>query len=150
MIVGLARFNVSNINDMALAMTIFDEAMELLGSIKERTPPEAADERRAFDNKLADDEIELYNKAADLFEGLTGVRIANAPARLECHLGHDPFPDQCCCICSHRYEDRHHPDTDGGHVTDRRGWVCVADDVCFSGWPEHSIGCEMFERRKDT
>jgi len=148
--VNLVRFNMLEISDMALAMTIFEESVELLHSMQERTPPEDAAERRVFDRKLEDDKDELYKKASDLFEGLTGVRIANAPARPECHLGHDPFPDQCCCICAHRYEDRHHPSTDGGHVTDKRGWVCVSDGVCFSGWPEHSIGCEMFERRKPT
>lgn len=36
--------------------------------------------------------------------------------------------------------------TDGGRLTERRGWVCMADefDCVISGWPYHSL-CEMWE-----
>jgi hypothetical protein len=33
-----------------------------------------------------------------------------------------------------------------------KGWVCVAPEFegsVFSDWPEHSIGCEMFTKRKE-
>jgi hypothetical protein len=146
--VNLVRFNMLEISDMALAMTIFEESVELLRSIQDRTPPEDAAERRVFDRKLEDDKDELYKKASDLFEGFTGVGVAKSPMRTECHLGHDPHPDQCCCVCVNLCDDMSHPHTDGGRVTNRRGWACVVGGTCSSGWPEHSIGCELFERRQ--
>lgn len=73
----------------------------------------------------------------------------------ECNLGNLPFPEQCCCICEHHYEDCSHPHTDGGSILSCRGYVCVLPNfldserrqAMHSGWPEHSIGCEMFRKR---
>ena len=74
----------------------------------------------------------------------------------KCQLAVEPFK-QCCCNCVHHWQDFHHCTTKpilrkrlGGCVCSQpKGWICVgmrADggDLVHSGWPEHSIGCEMY------
>ena len=55
---------------------------------------------------------------------------------------------QCCCKCKYHLPDYSHPHTDGHSVTHRRGYVCNPPEWkgVHSGWPNHSIGCEMFTR----
>lgn len=55
--------------------------------------------------------------------------------------------EACCCRCRHHLRDMSHPLTDGGRVTEQRGWICRPPEGLgpFSGWPEHGYGCEMFE-----
>jgi len=68
----------------------------------------------------------------------------------ECQLKEPPFR-QCCCNCKHHIPDYSHPETDGKSVSNQRGWICLFGgdkDGAFSGWPEHSVGCELYNRRK--
>lgn len=66
-----------------------------------------------------------------------------------CHLG--TRWNQCCCNCQSHVEDRHHPSATGLPISRRKGWICMAPEffnvgakIAFSGWSEHSIGCEMY------
>lgn len=64
---------------------------------------------------------------------------------------------QCCCNCSYHWQDNHHCTTAPPEIrrdadcvcSVRKGWACVVFKVTkggpiYSGWPEHSIGCEMY------
>lgn len=66
-----------------------------------------------------------------------------------CNLGADnPFGEQCCCICKHQRPDYGHPHTNGESILTQRGWVCdfPEGEGVHSGWPDHSVGCEVFEK----
>lgn len=59
----------------------------------------------------------------------------------------------CCCNCRHLAVDLSHPLTDGGRLTEQRGWVCLAPDfdhdgrkAVISGHAEHGM-CEMWDDR---
>ena len=67
----------------------------------------------------------------------------------ECQKDQSPFY-QCCCQCKWHIKDFGHPLTNGKSVSEQRGWICLAYDLscAFSGWPEHSVGCEFFEKIK--
>lgn len=64
---------------------------------------------------------------------------------------------RCCCNCANLLEDYSHPCTDGGRITQQRGWVCLAPEfsvenptgrgVAFSGWREHGL-CEQHDFRE--
>jgi len=77
---------------------------------------------------------------------------------------------QCCCQCAYHWEDHFHcRDTfyDGRMVrkvlethyeTDKcicgiqRGWICANPGMyprAHSNWPEHSIGCECFDKKQN-
>lgn len=80
----------------------------------------------------------------------------------ECFLEIEPFR-QCCCQCKWHYEDHRHCNVDKteddegcicGQVT---GYVCGAPEFyneetgkqqVYSGWREHSLGCEMYQQRE--
>jgi len=75
------------------------------------------------------------------------------PETTKCWKDEEPF-FQCCCECVHHVPDLWHCSVDPeahekGLCYTRKGWVCLAPefDGVFSGWPEHSVGCEMFERK---
>jgi hypothetical protein len=60
---------------------------------------------------------------------------------------------QCCCNCLNHYKDMSHPRTDGATMDHQKGWVCFNpnpnfEGICFSGWPEHSVGCEAYTPKK--
>jgi len=75
---------------------------------------------------------------------------------------------QCCCSCQSHKPDHYHcgfvepeqakklkekiaPDK---HCicSIQKGWVCISpiSDRVYSGWPEHSLGCEMFIKKDST
>ncbi len=64
---------------------------------------------------------------------------------LKCH--NNRF-NQCCCTCLSHIPDHSHPHHDGKPVTNIKGWICYIDlsgDIhASSGWPEHSMGCELY------
>lgn len=76
-----------------------------------------------------------------------------------CQLEVEPFK-QCCCNCKHHWQDFHHcitapkdvkPGAGGCQCSVPKGWACVVKKLVdpgggriHSGWPEHSIGCEMY------
>ena len=72
-----------------------------------------------------------------------------------CQLEVEPFK-QCCCNCKHHVRDYHHCTTaaplmrgaKGCVCNDPKGWICTGTDRAHSGWPEHSIGCEMYSAVK--
>ena len=66
---------------------------------------------------------------------------------------------QCCCKCKHHLQDFHHCTTSRALRAERgkcvcsapKGWICRPpefDGQCYSDWPEHSVGCEMYEEVK--
>jgi len=68
----------------------------------------------------------------------------------KCCLKTKPFY-QCCCKCEHLLKDCSHPTTDGKPISHQIGWICNAfayEGIAHSGWSEHSIGCEMYQRRE--
>jgi hypothetical protein len=75
------------------------------------------------------------------------------PLEPGCFLNSPPF-FQCCCICEHHKKDYHHCDVSedlkketGKCVCNvQKGYICQPpnSDMSFSGWPKHSVGCEMF------
>jgi hypothetical protein len=72
------RFNSSVLDDMALAATIFEECMELLCGLQQ--PPvstESEESCQVYERQRGESERELYAKAADLFEGLTGIPLVH-------------------------------------------------------------------------
>lgn len=76
----VVRFNTSSINDVALARTILDECLELLCGIQQ--PPMSTDSEEscaAFEQQRVEAEKRIYAYAADLFEGLTGMRVNDRP-----------------------------------------------------------------------
>ena len=71
---------------------------------------------------------------------------------------HDWEERQCCCNCIFHLEDKVHPCTDHdayyGNKDHHKGWICAIGlssewsdpnekPIAFSGWDEHSIGCEL-------
>ena len=70
---------------------------------------------------------------------------------------------QCCCVCVHHLPTHISCTTviNSGKHTDcvcdiQIGWACTVEIVMVepgeiprinTNWPEHSIGCEMFEKR---
>jgi len=78
----------------------------------------------------------------------------------DCQLAVEPF-FQCCCNCKHHWQDFHHCTTAPADLPQKKkgrcacsvpkGWICVGLRAVgdgsigvYSGWPEHSIGCEMY------
>ena len=72
----------------------------------------------------------------------------------DCQMKEPPFY-QCCCDCIYHWQDFHHcttkVDKESGCVCDQpKGWICVMprltqdSERVHSGWPEHSVGCEMY------
>jgi hypothetical protein len=66
-----------------------------------------------------------------------------------CQLNKPPF-FQCCCQCKfhipdhYRHSDRLHKK---GLCYKQKGWICDPQHEgigATSGWPEHSVGCELF------
>lgn len=58
---------------------------------------------------------------------------------------------QCCCLCEFLIPDFSHPWIDKKPITHRKGWIChipLDRRGGYSGWPRHSIGCEMFTKLK--
>lgn len=60
---------------------------------------------------------------------------------------------QCCCNCIYHWQDFHHcttaPKMKRCACSVPKGWACVVFKVTeggpiYSGWPEHSVGCEMY------
>jgi len=83
----------------------------------------------------------------------------------ECWLNKEPF-HQCCCTCLLHWEDVTHcqedkkfietayPNHKGCGCGLNKGWLClfVAQDgerKAISGWPKHSIGCELHITKKE-
>lgn len=70
----------------------------------------------------------------------------------ECWINKPPFY-QCCCQCENHIEDKHHPSTTDKSMSEHKGWICLwpfheePKRIAFSGWPEHSCGCELFIKR---
>ena len=68
-----------------------------------------------------------------------------------CYLG--GHMNQCCCVCRHhkalivRSDEAINYDRADGYVKLQVGWVCDLPILggVFGNWPEHSIGCEMFD-----
>lgn len=69
--------------------------------------------------------------------------------------------NQCCCVCKNLIVDYHHCKIDDEYFGDKdrcicsdpAGWICICPEIYegkggCSGWPQHSLGCEVFERRK--
>lgn len=71
---------------------------------------------------------------------------------------------QCCCNCKHHWQDFHHCHTapvlrdaeEKCVCSVPKGYACVVFKVMepkngaiHSGWPEHSIGCEMYSAIKN-
>lgn len=80
-------------------------------------------------------------------------------------MSNDPCPlartGQCCCVCKWRLTDYHHCQTepemwlkkDKCVCSEVAGYICVCPEIYegkggSSNWPEHSIGCECFQRRE--
>lgn len=69
----------------------------------------------------------------------------------KCQLKEPPFY-QCCCTCVFHKPDYGHPSTNGDSILVQRGWICEPpefDDHRFSGWDEHSCGCEMHTTKEE-
>ena len=68
----------------------------------------------------------------------------------ECGLN-DLRWQQCCCNCRWHIEDRGYPPL----FRESKGWICanvefLAEGLASSDWPEHSIGCELYEDKTRT
>lgn len=75
------------------------------------------------------------------------------PIENECWLNKLPFY-QCCCKCKYHIEDYSHPETDRKPIFHIRGYICLAPEItegkgAFSGWPKHSIGCELYTPKEN-
>jgi len=68
--------------------------------------------------------------------------------------------NQCCCKCQHHLIDYEHcsintklRDKTGSCICNiQKGWICVNPEIFkgkggASGWPEHSIGCEVYLKK---
>ena len=70
----------------------------------------------------------------------------------KCKMKEQPFY-QCCCNCKQHLKDFKHCTVEGqkgkGCVCgEQKGWICAGfghEGVFVSGWPEHSIGCELYD-----
>lgn len=65
---------------------------------------------------------------------------------------------QCCCQCRHHIPDFYHCTIDTKLREEmekcvcgiQKGWICIPpefDGRAYSEWPEHSIGCEMYDKK---
>jgi len=59
-----------------------------------------------------------------------------------CVINEPPF-HQCCCVCKNHVPTEHHD-------TKAQGFACVVwrelepAGKIMDGWPDHSVGCEMW------
>lgn len=89
----------------------------------------------------------------------------------------DPEWKQCCCTCRFHLADHYHclhvtpmeklnlvdmprakhksifgeKMSDACDCSIQRGWICAPPDFypkAYSNWPEHSVGCELWEEVK--
>lgn len=63
---------------------------------------------------------------------------------------------QCCCKCSYHLTDYEHCTTNPALRKQKdntcvcsivKGYICAPpefDGRCYSNWPKHSVGCEMY------
>jgi hypothetical protein len=68
----------------------------------------------------------------------------------------DPKWRQCCCKCAHHIPTHEHCSTNQPLRDEKKtcicdiqnGWACVPPgfDRVHINWPEHSVGCEMFQK----
>lgn len=60
------------------------------------------------------------------------------------------YQGRCCCNCRYHLRDHSHPLTNGGVISQQRGWICDPPelDMAFSGWSEHGM-CEMHDREDE-
>lgn len=76
---------------------------------------------------------------------------------VECQLHLGPF-FQCCCNCISQLTDYKHCCVEREErkvrgtciCSEVKGYVCVgfiSEGIAHSGWPEHSVGCEMYAPR---
>jgi hypothetical protein len=102
----------------------------------------------------------MANAAAERFEkmvaALPGAKLLSL---VPCpNIGPDADPEtreihngQCCCNCRYLIRDFSHPCTDGGRISEQRGWICFPPEfegVMFSGWNAHGL-CEMHGFREE-
>lgn len=77
-----------------------------------------------------------------------------------CTLAVEPF-NQCCCNCVHLRAVHYHcsikprpPDSDPLSCVCRiqKGWACCPPEWgrVYDNWPQHSVGCEMYEAKPTT
>lgn len=75
-----------------------------------------------------------------------------------CYVGNPDTLGGCCCTCRWLAEDFSHPDTDGGQISTRIGFICMAPEFVdettgrghfFSGWDEHGF-CEMYDQMRGS
>jgi len=94
---------------------------------------------------------EFYDCVSVIRAALSGEPSGKVSVDNKCQLSVEPMY-QCCCNCENHIRDLWHCSTQGGDVNhdlcyEPRGWICVMpseDPEGFSGWAEHSCGCEMY------
>lgn len=81
-----------------------------------------------------------------------------------CQLTEAPFY-QCCCQCTYHKPIYYHCCTEPKPSEEQKkeagiegrcvcgvqkGWACspLGEDGVYDNWPEHSVGCEMFNQKK--
>lgn len=76
-----------------------------------------------------------------------------------CQMAVEPLR-QCCCTCWHHWPVHFHcctepkpdlPFAESKCVCNvQKGWACVSPvaGVVYDNWPEHSVGCEMYDKRR--
>lgn len=73
---------------------------------------------------------------------------------ITCQISNPRTDGMCCCNCRFLIPDHSHPTTDGGNMTQQRGFVCAGflftepEKIVFSGWSKHGL-CEMWDLRRD-
>lgn len=80
--------------------------------------------------------------------------------KTKCQINEAPF-FQCCCQCkSHLktyYRCTTNPKPSKYLLKENqkfyfipKGWACVIDERIYDKWPEHSRGCELFNKKETT
>jgi len=116
-------------------------------------------------NKKHIDEIYkilLQQAEINRMHGNAIVELSDKPT---CSMN-DPEWRQCCCSCVHHLPTHIHCTTvvtrgkDDKCVCDiQTGWACCVDIIMasksetpriYTSWPEHGVGCELFEKRDNV
>lgn len=108
--------------------------------------------------KYAKQFTELVRTISEQNERIKLLQEQSAEFINKCYKSDSPF-FQCCCECIHHSPTHIHCTT----IVNRKsqtcvcgiqtGWACVDTDSesglgrVYTNWPEHSVGCEMHEKR---
>ena len=97
------------------------------------------------DMRLEDGVITCTNLSCASNGGSNHNNLTQATKLCKHECMKEEWKGKCCCTCFWHWPDYGHPYTNGGRVTEQRGWVCANPELfdgarsVISGWGEHGF-----------